>query len=178
MTLGRPLLVTLFAAGTAAAALAACHSVSDPRPEQQTPAATLASDSTEYAVRLENGLYRANIGYTYVNRSGETVSTNFCRTPPPPALEKNVDGRWVRAYSPIELLCLHLPPFRVADGESYRGAIVLAVAPPGSGNFPKLEVPSVSGTYRLRWALRKGANADDGAPLVEAVSNEFLLVER
>ena len=44
---------------------------------------------------------------------------------------------------------------------------------------PELMVESVTGIYRLRWVLRAGD--DPGAtnePFVEAISNEFRLVER
>ena len=146
---------------------------------QQPPAATLVTDSTEYSVRFEGGFYRATIGYRYTNRSGHAVSANYCRTPPPPVLEKKVGAAWVRAYSPIMLMCLSHPPFRIAVGETYRGVLALDAAPRGRNAAPTFDVESVPGTYRLRWRLVAGSDPDaKDAPAVEAVSNEFRLVER
>jgi hypothetical protein len=162
--------------------LAAVVVVSDcrplPAPDRQTQA-TLATDSREYAVRFETGMYRATIGYTYTNRSGDAVSATHCHTPPPPVLEKKVGEEWVRAYSPVQLMCLSIPHFRIAAGATYRGTLDFAAAPPGRNMAPVLEVESIPGTYRLRWALRAGEDPEArGAPVVEAISNEFRLVER
>jgi hypothetical protein len=150
-------------------------------PQEQQPgtAGTLVTDSTRYTVRFEGGMYRANIGFAYTNRSGDAVSLNYCRTPPPPMLEKRVAGEWVRAYSPIQLACLTLPPFRVAAGAIYRGVVDFAAAPRAGNLWPQLEVESIPGTYRLRWQLRTGNDPDaKDARTVEAISNEFRFVER
>ena len=148
-------------------------------PERQARA-TLATDSAEYTVRFEHGMYRATIGYTYTNHSGDAVSATHCHTPPPPVLEKRVGEGWVRAYSPVMLMCLSFPHFRIAAGATYRGTLQFAAAPPGTRNVaPVLEVESIPGTYRLRWALRAGSDPEArGALIVEAISNEFRLVER
>jgi hypothetical protein len=148
-----------------------------PAPDQQR--ATLATDSTEYTVRFESGWYRTVIGYTYTNGTGDAVSATHCHTPPPPALEKRVGEEWVRAYSPVQLLCLSIPHFRIAAGATYRGTLHFAAAPPGRNMGPVLEVESIPGTYRLRWALRAGSDPEaPGAAVVEAISNEFRLIER
>jgi hypothetical protein len=147
-------------------------------PERQAQA-TLATDSAEYTVRFEHGMYRATIGYTYTNRSDDAVSATHCHTPPPPMLEKKVGEEWVRAYSPVMLMCLSIPHFRIAAGATYRSALHFVAAPPRRNMAPVLEVESVPGTYRLRWALRAGSDPEArSAPVVEAISNEFRLVER
>ena len=165
----------------------ACHppaATDGPRgSETQGPAprrsVTLTTDSTQYTVRFDGRMYRARIGYTYVNRSGNAVSTNHCHTPPPPALEKRVGDQWVRAYDPVLLACLTLPPFQIPAGTTYRGVLDFAAAPPGRTMAPTLEVESVPGVYRLRWILRSGGNPDAPASTpVEAISNEFRFVER
>jgi hypothetical protein len=76
-------------------------------------------------------------------------------------------------------MCLTIPHFRIAAGATYRGTLHFAAAPPGRNMAPVLEVESIPGTYRLRWALRAGSDPEaPGAPVVEAISNEFRLVER
>jgi hypothetical protein len=142
------------------------------------PTVTLVTDSTRYTVRQANGFYVATIGFVYANRSGTVVSTNYCQTPGPPLLEKNVDGRWVRAYDPVVLACLTIPPFRIPAGASYRGTLHFDVAQRGRNAFPTLEVDSIPGIYRLRWALHEGPDPDaDNTTLAEAISNEFRFVQ-
>ena len=114
----------------------------------------------------------------YTNRSGDAVSATHCHTPPPPTLEKRVGEEWVRAYSPVMLMCLTIPHFRIAAGATYRGTLHFAAAPRGRNMAPALEVESIPGTYRLRWGLRAGNDPEArDAPMVEAISNEFRLVE-
>jgi hypothetical protein len=128
------------------------------------PTVTLVTDSTRYTIRQANGFYVATIG--------------FVQTPGPPLLEKNVDGRWVRAYDPVVLACLTIPPFRIPAGASYRGTLHFDVAQRGRNAFPTLEVDSIPGIYRLRWALHEGPDPDaDNTTLAEAISNEFRFVQ-
>jgi hypothetical protein len=149
-----------------------------PAPDRQARA-TLVTDSTEYTVRLVDGMYRTMIGYTYTNNSGDAVSATHCQAPPPPVLEKRVGEAWVRAYDPVMLMCLTIPHFRIAAGSTYRGTLHVAAAPPGRNVAPVFEVESIPGTYRLRWTLRAGNDPEaPGAAVVEAISNEFRLIER
>ena len=86
----------------------ACRIPSTTRVENDAPA-YIVVDSEEFTVRYERPAYRTVIGYTYINKSGRTVSANYCAKPRPPALESEVaPGRWVVAYSTIELTCLTL----------------------------------------------------------------------
>jgi hypothetical protein len=150
-----------------------------PLTSEQQARMTLVTDSAQYTVRLVDGMYRTTIGYVYTNRSGNAVSAVHCHTPPPPVLEKKVGEGWVRAYNPVMLMCLTIPHFRIAAGATYRSALHFAAAPPGRNMAPVLEVESIPGTYRLRWPLRAGNDPEaPGAPIVEAISNEFRLVER
>lgn len=140
--------------------------------------ATMQTDSTRYTVRFTKPVYRVRIGFVYTNGTDAPVSTNYCKTPGPPALEKEVSGRWVRAYDPIVLLCLAIPPFRLAAGQSYNGTLDVMVAQRGANFFPQLEVDSIPGTYRLRWALTAGSDPDaPDAASVEAISAPFELAE-
>ena len=146
---------------------------------QPRPPATLATDSAQYTVRFVDGMYRTTIGYVYTNRSDDAVSATHCDAPPPPMLEKQVGDRWVRAYDPVMLMCLTIPHFHIARGATYRGVLHVGAAPRGHNMAPALEVESIPGTYRLRWRLRAGSDPEvAGAPIVEAISNEFRLVER
>lgn len=158
------------------AAVSNCRPVVAPQPQ---PGVTLASDSSQYTVRFVDGMYRATIGYVYTNRSGDAVSATHCHSPPPPLLEKRVGGQWVRAYDPVMLMCLTIPHFRVPRNATYRGTLYFAAAQRGRNMAPTLEVESIPGTYRLRWGLRAGDDPEArGASIVEAISNEFRLIER
>ena len=166
------LALTLSAAGS-------CRSVPAGQIGGETDAPLVfVTDSTRYGVRRDGAMYRADIGYRLTNRSGRTISQNYCQTPTPPALEKLVGGSWVTAYNAVVRLCLTLPPFRVRHGETYRGVVRLAAAPPGRGIAPELLVESGPGTYRLRWRFSAGEDPEANQPTVEAISNEFQLVER
>jgi hypothetical protein len=80
---------------------------------------------------------------------------------------------------PVVLLCETIPPFQILSGASYRRILHFAAAPRASRMGPVLYVDSLPGVYRLRWALRAGADPKlEGAALVEAISNDFSLVER
>jgi hypothetical protein len=123
-------------------------------------------------------MYLATIGFQLDNNSGRTLSENYCKAPTPPELEKQRDnGVWVFAYSGVELMCRNIPPFRIPNGATYRGAFQLAAGLPGSNVFPQLGPDSVPGIYRLRWKLRASEDPDDtAAPMVAAVSPAFRLV--
>jgi hypothetical protein len=161
---------------TVSVAVLGCHPTPANVPEV---AVTLVTDSTEYHATFVGGLYRAAIGYVYTNHTSASVSASYCHTPTPPALEKSVGGQWVLAYSPVVLLCETIPPFQILGGASYRGTLHFAAAPPGRRMGPVLYVDSLPGVYRLRWALRAGADPKlEGAAVVEAISNQFSLAER
>jgi hypothetical protein len=140
------------------------------------PAHALTTDSSHYSVRDTAGFYRAHIGYRYVNGSTSAVSIPGCQGPYPPALEKRVDGAWVRAYGAVLPLCEDVPPVRVRRGGRYEGVLLLDVAHKGRGSRSRsLEVDSLSGTYRLRWDVQEGPDAATRAPTTEVTSNEFQL---
>jgi hypothetical protein len=161
---------------TIVAAIVSCRPVKTLESQART---TLTTDSAQYTIRFVDGLYRATIGYVYTNRSGNAVSATHCHSAPPPLLEKKVGEGWVRAYNPVMLMCLTIPHFRIAAGATYRGALHVAAAPRGRNMAPALEVESIPGIYRLRWALRAGDDPEArDAPVVETISNEFRLIER
>lgn len=124
-------------------------------------------------------MYRAEIGYRVTNRTGWTLSQDFCTAPGPHTLEKSVGGGWVLAYSPLRLTCQAIPPFRLRTAGTYRGTFVLHARPRAGELGPELRVDSIPGRYRLRWGLRVGDDPGDARqPIIETTSNEFQLVER
>src|SRR5262245_61193421 len=139
--------------GIIAAATLLVVSASCMRPQRGVAApvggATLYTDSTQYTAHFTRPFWRTRIGYSFTNNTRDAVSANYCNAPNPPALEQQqADGRWVVAYNPVQLMCLTLPPFRVAAGETYRGVLDFVAVPPGSNILPTLAVDSVPGTYR------------------------------
>lgn len=138
----------------------------------------LRADSAQYSVRVDGPMYLATIGFQFQNNSGRTLSQNYCQSPSPPTLEKQwANGAWAFAYSGVELTCRTSPPFRIADGGTYRGTIRLAAGRRGTNVFPRFGPDSVPGMYRLRWELRASADPDDrAAPMLAAVSPPFTLV--
>lgn len=139
---------------------------------------SLSTDSAVIGVRFSPPGYFAEIGFVYVNTTAGPVSISGCHGPPDPELEKRVDGRWVRAYHQIHLLCLTKPDFRVESGATHRDVISFVAFQPGQNKAPVLLVDSIDGTYRLRWNLVEGTDASEGGRKVEAISNEFRMVLR
>ena len=137
----------------------------------------LRADSAVYHVWATGPLDRVTIGFVFTNGTRAAVSAAYCRTPPPPDLEKWVNGRWTVAYRPVAWACKSEPPFRVAARAQYRGVLPVGAARPGARLVPAWQVDSVPGTYRLRWVLRAGPDPDNRArPLVAAASAPFELV--
>lgn len=138
----------------------------------------LRADSAQYSLREDGPMYLATIGFQLENNSGRTLSQNYCDGPSPSSLEKQrPNGDWVWAWGGIELTCRRFPPFRIASGETYRGAFLATAPRPGANVFPTSGPEFVPGVYRLRWELRASADPDDGAaPIISAVSLPFRLV--
>lgn len=142
----------------------------------RAPGTELRADSAGYAVRFDRNLFRTDIGYSFTNYTGGTVSLNHCNAPSPPLLEKEVSpGHWVQAYSAVELMCQTLPPFRLASGETYHGALHAYGAPRAGSSFVGWQVDTIPGTYRLQWSLHASANPDDRAGTITVVSPSFQL---
>ena len=159
-------------------ALCACSLVtSEPTPPV---ADVLVTDSTEFGARLVGNAYAANIRYTFTNPARVTVSRNYCQAPPPPDLQKNINGSWVSVFPLVSPLCLSIPPFRIEPGASYRGFRPLRLDGVANvGMDPRIGIDSVNGTYRLRWSWVIGPDPDaPGAARLEALSNEFRIVVR
>jgi hypothetical protein len=121
--------------------------------------------------------YFANIGFTFVNNSGDVISQAGCGAPGSPLVEKKVNGNWVAAYYPIYLLCLTKPDFTWEPGTRTAGTVTFSAFEPGHKKEPTLRIDTIDGTYRLHWGFTKGRDAGaKGAKRYDVVSNEFQLV--
>lgn len=164
--------ISVVAAAIAISVVACAHGLSDP---QLT--ASLRTDSTQIGVQATDLSYSAKIGFVYINTTGSPVAKAGCGSPPYPDLQKNVDGKWVSAYSPAYLLCLTKPDFSVPSGGTFHGTLEFWAAKPNQNWEPKLLVDSIDGVYRLEWDFVEGTDTDvKGARIVKAVSNEFRMV--
>ena len=151
--------------------LVACGSLG---PSERPPTASLRTDAAEIRVHRSGFAYVADIAFVYTNTTPNPVSKAGCGMPPFPDLEKKVDGHWVRAYSPIYLLCLTKPDFMLRSGEAYHGVLKFTAYEPGHNTAPTLDVDTIDGIYRLRWDFVEGTDATEGnVRRVESISNEF-----
>ena len=153
--------------------LTACQTVGVSSP---TLSASLRTDSTQVSVHRSGFNYIATIGFVYTNTTSTPVSKRGCGVTPPD-LEKKVNGEWVIAYRPVLPMCLRVPDFSIASGQTYHDLLQFMAAEPGHNTFPVLDVGSIDGIYRLRWDLVEGADAGaKGARTVKSTSNEFRMV--
>lgn len=161
-------------AGFASLIALACSTVDGPSPLR----ATLVTDSAQFTVVHQGAFFTGAIGFTLINSTSNPISRAGCGGPGVPALQKNVDGRWVSAYDQIEFLCRTAPDFSWDAGEQMRGVLRFTVAERGQNFYPQFNVATVDGEYRLRWTFSTGRVVDAaGAREVEAISKRFRLVE-
>src|SRR5687767_15799045 len=91
-------------------AVSACVFLTESAPPNENSANVLVTDSTEFGARLVGNAYVGNVQYTFTNPARLTVSRNYCGSPPPPDLQKNIEGSWVSLFPVPQLLCLTIPP--------------------------------------------------------------------
>ena len=158
--------------------VAGCASVLEP-PERDEDR-PLQTDRLTYEIRRENDELRAEIPFTYTNRTGKTV---FVELPGTPAgSRKLVDGEWQLAWAAVTMSCLS-PPIVIEPGETYKETLVVYAAEPGTRKAPTFEVAEIEGIYRLVWHGlvhdydQNRANFGDPLPLEERTSNAFVLRE-
>jgi hypothetical protein len=152
-----------------------CSAVTAPDYEGDAP---LQTDRLEYQLQRDGeGALRVEIPFTYHNHTGKTVYLLNCNGDVSPSLQKWQGGEWVRAWSPIMLLCLS-QPIQVAPDAVYEYTLHVFAAPRGSNTLPQFEVPVVDGTYRLVWhAPVHDYHSSPSTPLTleNRVSNNFRL---
>lgn len=157
-------------------AVGGCSTV-DSEPPTSTPGGLLETSRARYdAVLRTDGSARWVVDVPYVTRNptADTLVLVGCRTPPPPVLEKRVEGEWRTAYDPIRLQCLS-PPWTIAPGETRRDTFHVAAALPGQNVAPVFDADEIEGTYRLRREVYRKTGptpADDLVPPTELLSLE------
>ena len=142
--------------------------------------APIQTDATGYQLEAGSTGYAATIAFLFTNPRQAPVYVVNCGGTAPPALEKFVDGAWVRAWSPIVPLCLS-PPIVIAAGEDYHGRLQLFAGYPTSNVYPQFDTPQISGEYRLVWSGVLTSYDDrvypfgEQLPLEQRVSDPFTL---
>lgn len=159
----------------------ACSSTADPlRPTTalQPGETPLTTDAPAYEVRGE-GAIRAAVDFdlTYRNPLDVAVAVPACHTPARPALQKLVGGRWVHAFSSVELLCIS-PPLVIPAGGTHHFRYPLRADAHDLARWLGATDGSLPGTYRLRWWVGvrdRRADTGVGTRLAEkyVVSNSF-----
>jgi len=135
----------------------------------------LRTDSVRYVLQLvPSGSAaltwgRANIGYTFTNRTGHDVQAEGCRRPDAPLIEKRTGDSWTVVWGGAYLLCWS-EPLPIGEGESYSGTFEVIVPLSGPYADPQWQPASPDDRYRLRW--------DSVTPVsdVQRTSNEFAIV--
>lgn len=139
----------------------------------------LVTDAAVYEFRLEGSFHAVDFDLTYRNPLRAAVAVPACHTPVRPMLEKQVEGEWVHAFSPVELMCITRPlviPARATHTFHYQ----LRADAYDFDRWPRAADGSLSGIYRLRWWVglhdrRADAGVGQPLPLAYVVSNTFEL---
>lgn len=170
----------LFVLSASAFALSACSLLgADPAPLFE-PGGLLQTDRTRYDAKLlTDGRARVVFDVPFIarNPTDEPLYLIGCHRPPPPLLEKLVDGEWEVAYGAVVPLCLS-PPFEIPPGGERRDTLRVVGFLPGQNTMPTFDT-AVEGTYRLRWEIYAGQTDEDFPvggdllPLEQQVSNTF-----
>jgi hypothetical protein len=139
----------------------------------------LTTDAPAYDIRQEGVFGAVDFDLTYRNGLDAAVAVPACHAPARPMLQKLVGGRWVQAYSSVELMCITAPlviPAKRTHHFRYR----LRADTYDLERWSEAVDGSLEGTYRLRWwvgVYDRRADTGVGAPLPEeyVVSNSFEL---
>lgn len=171
---------TLSLCMAAAAILAGCGTATGP---QDLDAPPIRTSAAEYTLERDDWGWRAQIPYTFVNRTGEDVYLTNCRGGFALRLDRwdEDEGEWVMAWSPTLLMCLS-PPIVIPAGDVFQDTIRLFAAHPDRNAGPKFESDEVGGTYRIVWIAAshgyvEGEGRGEPIPLEYRVSNPFVLRE-
>ena len=144
------------------------------------PSGYFQTSSTGYRFEREEHGVTGAIAFSYTNTTGATIYPAGCRGLVPPALEKLVDGEWVRAWTPIALRC-GATPIPIAPGATYTNTLEVWGAWHDEEKYaPNFEVAEVEGRYRLLWLQVYESFDPDSGPgpqIAEElrISNEFVI---
>ncbi len=159
-----------------------CESMSPPEVEDTA----LVTDGTSF--RLEewgsvrgNLWYRADIPYSFTNRTGSKVYLPNCNGGIHLRLEmEGMIGEWVHVWGPVLLACQG-PPIVIEPGEVYRRTLGVIGCLDGNCG-PRLVLPPTAATpVRILWEGALSSYDEDERPygeqipLEERVSNRFTL---
>lgn len=144
----------------------------------------LQTDTTHYQAELQTGSLQVvtfDIPFTITNAKDEPIYMVGCKQAPAPDLQKNVNGEWVTAYSPIHLMCLS-PPFIVEPFETFHDTLRVYGALPGQNTAPTFDT-DIDGTYRLVQNLHTDPDSFDDLekksenllPEALRISNNFVV---
>jgi hypothetical protein len=113
-------------------------------------AALFQTDSLRYTLKAFSGSYDGTIGVVFTNGTPDTAFIVNCAGSTSLALEKLVDGGWVRAWSPVLPACLS-PPIVIAPGRQYRSDVRIFSGYVGSNLYPQFSITDITGIYRIVW---------------------------
>ena len=141
----------------------------------------LLTDGTSFRLeRVSGEVIRTQIPYSFTNRTGSRVFLVNCLGEFAVSLQMQQAGEWVRAWSPILLLCWSAP-IVIEPGEVYRTTLDVFASLPGGSWQPYLPPPDASTAYRIVWGTGLSSYDPDQypfgelIPLAERVSNSFTL---
>jgi len=158
-----------------------CEATTPPEVEDTA----LVTDGTSFPFEKKNSLghvwYRAEIPYSFTNRTGSNVYLLNCRGGFAVRLQVEEAGHWAHYWSPVILACLS-PPIVIEPDEVYETTVNVVGCTSGGNCAPRLTLPSSASTrYRIMWGDGRSSYDHDGPPwgdlipLEERVSNSFTL---
>ena len=192
-----PNLPALLMAAVCCAALLACNQANQSeesrRPDSRAPGAEAAAggsiardrgaasqtDSLHYQLAALEGRHVGRAMVTFRNQTADTAYFIHCNDATGVELQREVDGAWVRVWSPPQNGC-HSPPIVVAPGNTLRRRVILFDGYQPEGADSVLPPPEKPATYRLVWTqlvhdYRRNASSERPLPLEQRVSNRFLM---
>ena len=119
--------------------------------------AALVVAATALTVRRDQGVYRVDIPFRYVNRTAAVLANPGCHPPMAPQLEWWTGETWKEAYQNISLACLS-PPFLIEAGGTFSDTLRMlvfrdSVSSSVHGQMPYWLGPRVAADYRILWTV-------------------------
>ena len=133
----------------------------------------IQTDSPEYRLQPYGAGWRVQIPYTFTNRTGRTVYLANCNGGFGLHLDRDDNGTWRTAWSPVLLLCLS-PPIVIGRHARFTDTLCVQGARPGTDVRPEFDLDDPSGTYRIVWDAAYSSSGPD-IPLEARISNRFVL---
>lgn len=159
-------------------AVAACDTFTEPGDEFGP---VIQTDSLEYHLIPDWVGLRVDIPYTFENRTGRQISLVNCNGSFSIHLQREQDGEWKFAWSPVRNMCLSAPIVIEPNG-TFAETLNVWGAPPDSLHIgPNFDVADPSGIYRIVWGTGLWSFQSDSLPfgpqipLKWRVSNRFTL---